>query len=318
MPALAWPWVAAALALPWIVARLAPSAAPLAAPLWVPFFAAARGWQAQARARASPRSALALAAWALLVLAACRPQWIGAPVALPSSGRSMLLALDVSGSMGDPVPGGGLGFDVMTRAARAFVARRAGDRVGLIVFGSRAYVQAPLSFDLDAVGKMIDQTFIGLAGEGTAIGDAIALAVARLRAMPREARLLVLITDGSNTEGALSVDEATRLARAYGVRVYAIGIGVPGTAGRQPGMGLDEPVLERVAAETGGHYFRAADRAALARVYAELDRAEPAASAARRVRPSTELYAWPLGLALLLALGALAAGLQDGSRRARA
>jgi len=317
---LAWPFLAAALALPWIVARLVPPAAPLAAPLRVPFLPAARGWQAKAGARrwqanGGVRSALALAAWALLVLAACRPQWVGAPVAVPASGRSMLLALDVSGSMSDPVPGGGLSFDVMTRTARAFVAHREGDRVGLIVFGSKAYVQAPLTFDLGAVEKMVEETFIGLAGEGTAIGDAIALAVARLRAMPRDARVLVLITDGSNTEGALSVDEATRLARAYGVRVYAIGIGVPRSTGRQPGMGLDEPVLERVAVETGGHYFRAGDRAALARVYAGIDRAEPAAHEARRVRPSSELYAWPLGLAFLLALVALAAGAQFGERR---
>lgn len=315
---LAWPWLAAALALPWLVARLAPPAAPPAAPLRVPFLAAARRWQAGAGARPRARSALALAAWALLVAAACRPQWLGAPVAAPASGRSMLLALDVSGSMGDPVPGGGLTFDVMTRTARRFVAQRAGDRVGLIVFGSKAYVQAPLTFDLGAVGKMIDETFIGLAGEGTAIGDAIALAAARLRAIPRDSRVLVLITDGSNTEGALSVDEATRLARAYGVRVYAIGIGVPGTAGRQPGMGLDEPVLERVAAGTGGRYFRAGDAAALRRVYAEIDRAEPAAREARRVRPSRELYAWPLGAALVLALAALAAGAPGRARRARA
>jgi Ca-activated chloride channel family protein len=315
---LAWPWVAAALALPWIVARLAPPAAPLGAPLRVPFLAAARRWQANEGVRTRARSALALAAWALLVAAACRPQWLGAPVAAPASGRSMLLALDVSGSMSDPVPGGGLTFDVMIRSARRFIAQRTGDRVGLIVFGSKAYVQAPLTFDLDAVEKMVDEAFIGLAGEGTAIGDAIALATARLRAIPRDSRVLVLITDGSNTEGALSVDEATRLARAYGVRVYAIGIGVPGTAARQPGMGLDEPVLERVAAETGGRYFRAGDRAALQRVVAEIDRAEPAAKDTRRVRPSRELYAWPLGTAILLALAALAAGTRRTAERGRA
>ena len=300
------------------MARLAPPAAPLAAPLRVPFLAAARRWQAKAGARTRARSALALAAWALLVAAACRPQWIGAPVAAPSSGRSMMLALDVSGSMSDPVPGGGLTFDVMARTARAFVAGRAGDRVGLIVFGSKAYVQAPLTFDLDAVGRMIDDTFIGLAGQGTAIGDAIALAVARLRAMPRDARVLVLITDGSNTEGALTVGQATRLARAYGVRVHAIGIGVPGGRNRQPGMGLDEPVLERVAAGTGGHYFRAGDRATLARVIAAIDREEPAARGARRVRPRTELYPWPLGAALALALAALGLGAAGAeARRAR-
>jgi Ca-activated chloride channel homolog len=313
---LAWPWAAAAIVLPWLVTRFAPPAAPLAAPLKVPFLAAARGWQARAGRRLRARTLLALAAWALLVAAACRPQWIGAPLEVPADGRSMLLALDVSGSMRDPVPGAGMGFDLMRRTARAFVAARAGDRVGLIVFGSKAYVQAPLTSDLEAVSRMVDQTFVGLAGDGTALGDAIALGVARLRAMRRDERVLVLITDGSNTEGTVSVADATRLAHAYGVRVYAIGIGVPGAPRLQPGVGLDEPVLMSVAAHTGGRYFRAGDPLALARIYAALERYEPAARGARRVRPSAELYPWPLGLALALALAALlAARLSDPRAR---
>jgi Ca-activated chloride channel family protein len=314
----AWPFAAVAIVLPWLVARLAPPAAPLAAPLRVPFLPAARAWQARARARVGVRTVLALAAWSMLVAAACRPQWIGEPVDLPVSGRSMLLALDVSGSMGDPVPGGGMGFDVMSRTARTFIAGRAGDRVGLIVFGSKAYVQAPLTFDLGAVARMVDETFIGLAGDGTALGDAITLGVARLRAMRRDERVLILITDGSSTEGAVGVPDATRLARLYGVRVYAIGIGVPGTRGQQPGMGLDEAVLERIAAQTGGRYFRAGDRGALTRIYAALERYEPPAHDARHVRPTAELYPWPLGLALALALAALlAAQLADRRERQR-
>jgi Ca-activated chloride channel family protein len=297
-----------------VVARLAPPAAPLAAPLKVPVLPAARAWQARARARVRVRTALALAAWSMLVAAACRPQWIGAPVDVPVSGRSMLLALDVSGSMSDPVPGGGMGFDIMRRTARAFIAGRAGDRVGLLVFGSKAYVQAPLTFDLEAAARMVDETFIGLAGEGTALGDAIALGVARLRAMPRDERVLILITDGSSTEGDISVADATRLAQLHGVRVYAIGIGVPGRRGLQPGEGLDEPALKRVAAHTGGRYFRAGDREALSRIYAGLERYEPVARERRHVRPSAELYPWPLGLALALALAALLAAGRERRR----
>lgn len=312
----AWPFVAAAIVLPWLAARLAPPAATFAAPLRVPFLSAARAWQAGARARVGVRTVLALAAWSMLVAAACRPQWVGAPVEVPQSGRSMLLALDVSGSMGDPVPGGGMGFEVMSRTARAFIAGRAGDRVGLIVFGSKAYVQAPLTFDLGAVARMVDQTFIGLAGEGTALGDAIALGVARLRAMRRGERVLILITDGSSTEGAVGVPDATRLARLYGVRVYAIGVGVPRTGGRQPGVGLDAPVLERVAARTGGRYFRAGNSEALGRIYAALERYEPVARDERHVLPTAELYPWPLGLALALALAALLAA-QFSNRRQR-
>jgi Ca-activated chloride channel family protein len=227
----------------------------------------------------------------------------------------MLLALDVSASMRMAALGPELGLEVMRRTAREFVAARAGDRVGLIVFGSKAYVQAPLTFDLRAVAEMVDETFIGLAGEGTALGDAIALGVARLRAMQRDERVLLLLTDGSSTDGTVTVADAARLARVHGVRVHAIGIGAPRTGlDLRPGEGLDEDALKLVAAASGGRYFRAGDRAALARIYESLEALEPAALDERHFRPTSELYAWPLGLALLLALAALAAGLREARR----
>jgi Ca-activated chloride channel family protein len=311
----AWPLAALALVLPWLAMRLLPRAASLAAPLHVPFLREARAWS-RAGVRARPRLrlvlALALAAWALLVAAACRPQWLGEPVGVPASGRSMLLALDVSASMRMAALGPELGLEVMRRTAREFVAARAGDRIGLIIFGSKAYVQAPLTFDLRAVAEMVDETFIGLAGEGTALGDAIALGVGRLRAMQRDERVLILLTDGSSTDGVVTVSDAARLARVHGVRVHAIGIGAPRTgADLRPGEGLDEPALKRVAAETGGRYFRAGDRAALERIYEALERVEPAALDERHYRPTSELYAWPLALALVLALAALAAGMRE-------
>ena len=308
----AWPYVALALVLPWLAARVLPPAAPLAVPLRVPFLRAAQGWQQSgASARPRMRHLLALAAWAALVVAACRPQWIGEPVGVPSGGRSLLLALDLSGSIRDISLGTQSGPEILRRTAREFIAGRAGDRVGLVVFGSKAYVQAPLSFDLPALAGMVEESFIGLAGEGTALGDAIALGVARLRAMPREQRVLVLLTDGASTEGVMQVPEAARLAQRHGVRVHAIGLGAPQKDAKPgSGEGLDEPALKSVAALTGGRYFRAGDAGALERIYETLGRQEPALRDERRYRPAAELYAWPLGLAALLALGALLAAMR--------
>jgi Ca-activated chloride channel family protein len=306
---LAWPAVAAVIVLPWLVARFAPPAAPLATPLRVPFLRAARAWQAGAGVRPRALQVLALAAWVMLVAAACRPQWIGESVGATASGRSLFLAIDVSASMRNVALRGATGLDAVRRTAREFIASRAGDRFGLIVFGSKAYVQAPLTFDVNAVAGMVDEAFIGLAGEGTALGDAIALGVARLRRIVREARVMILLSDGSSTEGVMTVPDATRLARHYGVRVYAIGIG-RSSAGDvlQRGEGLNEPVLKRIASQTGGRYFHAGDGAALARIYEALERYEPTARTERDVRPTIELYPWPLGLALALALATLAAG----------
>jgi Ca-activated chloride channel family protein len=308
----AWPYALLALALPWLVMRLVPAAAPVATPLQVPFLRQARLWsQAGAGVRPRARLALAVAAWAVLVAAACRPQWIGEPVGVPSSGRSMLLALDVSASMRNAALGPELGLEVMRRTARQFVAARTGARIGLVVFGSKAYVQAPLTFDLRAVAEMVDETFIGLAGEGTALGDAIALGVARLRAMQRDERVLVLLTDGSSTDGTVTVEDAARLARLHGVRVHAIGIGTPRNGAElRPGEGLDENALKLVAAASGGQYFRAEHREALERIYEALERAEPTALDERHYRPTAELYAWPLAAALGLALLALGGGLR--------
>jgi Ca-activated chloride channel family protein len=271
----------------------------------VPFLGAARAWQRAAPgARPRLRSLLVLAAWALLVAAASRPQWIGEPVGAPATGRSLLVALDLSASIRDVALGAGP--EILRRAARQFVAGRTGDRVGLVVFGTRAYVQAPPSFDLEAIAALVDASFIGLAGDGTALGDAVALSVARLRDMPRAQRVLVLLTDGSSTEGQTSVAQAAELARHYAVRVHAIGLGEPRDAkSARPGEGLDEPALQALAAQTGGRYFRAGDARALEGIYATLAAHEAALGDLRQYRAAKELYAWPLAAALGLALAAL-------------
>jgi Ca-activated chloride channel family protein len=256
--------------------------------------------------------------WLLLVLAAARPQWIGEPVGLPTSGRDLMLAVDISGSMEIPdfsINGQEVTrLEVVKRAAAEFIARRTGDRVGLIVFGSQAYVQTPLTFDRETVSTMLQETEIGLAGKDTAIGDAIGLAIKRLKERPADSRVLVLLTDGANTAGEISPKQAGDLAKAHGLRIYTIGVGADhmevdslfGSQTVNPSRDLDEDTLRHLAQSTGGLYLRAKNTEALAKVYAELDRLEPASTDTELFRPRTELFIWPLGLAL--GISALMAG----------
>ena len=310
----AWPWLALALPLPWLARRLLPPAPDAGGVLFVPFAAAlADAGAAPARALGRGWRALALLCWLLLVLAATRPQWLGEPVALPASGRNLMLAVDVSGSMEqtdlDPA-GRRTRLDVIKEVARRFIERRVGDRIGLILFGTRAYLQAPLTFDRHAVIELLADAAIGIAGRETAIGDAIGLAIKRLRRVPGES-VLILLTDGANTAGRVAPRKAAELARQAGLRIYTIGVGaermaVPGLFGTQlvnPSADLDEDTLRYIARTTGGRYFRATDRGALAAIYRELDRLEPVAAEARTVRPVDELFLWPLGLALALSVG---------------
>jgi Ca-activated chloride channel family protein len=255
---------------------------------------------------------LAIIIWLTLLVAATRPQWMGEPVGLPTSGRDLMLAVDVSGSMNIPdFSANGqeiTRLEVVKAAAGEFIARRRGDRVGLIVFGSQAYVQTPLTFDRDTVKAMLKETEIGLAGQETAIGDAIGLAVKRLKEQPAGSRVLVLLTDGANTAGEVSPIQAAALAQEQGVRIYTIGVGADrmevlsffGTQTVNPSRDLDEDTLRHLAQNTGGLYLRAKDAAGLARVYEELDRLEPATTETELFRPTTELFIWPLGLALAL------------------
>ncbi len=309
-----WLWAFAALPLPLLVYRLAPPAPEAhAAALRVPFFAALRTLAAGRARRVRPRQLLGGAAWLLLVLAAARPQWVGEPVALPQSGRELMLAVDVSGSM--KMQDMQLAGAAVTRLAMVqqvageFVERRAGDRLGLILFGTRAYLQTPLTFDRRSIGQSLAEAEIGLAGERTAIGDAIGLAVKRLRGRPAASRVLILLTDGANTAGAIVPQRAAQLAAEAGLRVHTIGVGADqllvrdlfGTRRIDPSAELDEATLQSIAQTTGGRYFRARDTEGLRAIYALLDELEPVAGDPDRLRPVAELFVWPLGLAMLIA-----------------
>lgn len=310
---LAWPWMLSFLPLPWLLARLLPPARPAGAALFLPF-AAHVGGATTTTVRALPRARKILFAlvWLLLLAAAARPQWLGEPEAAPSSGRRLLLAVDVSGSMAaEDMAGGYNRLQVVQKVAGEFIQRRHGDRVGLILFGTRPYLQAPLTPDLGTVGEFLRQAVVGVAGGETAIGDAIGLALKRPREAPGESAgemVLILLTDGANTAGAMPPRQAAKLAAAAGMRIYTIGVGSNGEGGffGFGGGDLDEATLKDIAQVTGGQYFRAGDAGALAQVYARIDRMEPSAGREQWYRPSDEWFHWPLGLALLLSVPAVA------------
>ncbi|RDI98454.1 VWA domain-containing protein [Dyella solisilvae] len=316
MPEFAWPWVAVLLPLPWLLRRWLRRAAPGVA-LHLPH----PGLQLAAAERQSQRSWrswLLVLAWLCLLLAAARPQWVGPPQSQLRSGRALLLAVDLSGSMrtddmelgGQPVSR----FGAVEAIAGDFIARRSGDEMGLILFGSRAFLVTPLTYDLDAVRAQLQGATVGLAGTETAIGDAIAVAVKRLAGQPSQARVVVLLTDGVNNAGSIAPLDAAHAAKAAGVRIYTIGIGatemrVPdlfGTHTVNPSADLDEGMLRSLATQTGGRYFRATDSSQLADAYRAIEALEPMPQQGPTLRPRHELFRWPLALAVIAWLLALA------------
>jgi Ca-activated chloride channel family protein len=315
----AWPWLLLALPLPWLASRLLPAARDASPALRVPYgerlapIAAAGGF-----ARKGGIGALAWLAWALLCIAAARPQQLGDIVQPPQAGRDLMLAVDLSGSMSeDDMVLGGQPVDRLTAAKAVladFLDHRAGDRVGLLVFGDRAYTLTPMTMDLASVRDQLGDSVAGLAGQATAIGDAIGLAVKRLRSQPASQRVLILLTDGVSNAGMLDPIKAAQLAHDEGVRIHTIGFGGEGDSLSVFGIPLhvpgdddtDMPTLQRIASITGGKSFRARDTEELAGIYAEIDRLEPVKRPGQGVRPRVERYAWPLAAALLCGLLAVA------------
>ncbi len=308
----AWPWMLLCLPLPWLASRWLTAAQPQGAALYMPFAAAVGGDDSLSiQQRSLVRNVLLALIWLLLVGAATRPQWLGDPQPVPTTGRRLLLAVDVSGSMKTPdMANGASRLQVVQAVAGDFIRRRHGDQVGLILFGSRPYLQAPLTTDLSTVGDFLSEAMIGVAGTQTAIGDAIGLAIKRLRDDKGEQRkkgdtILILLTDGANDAGEMQPIEAARLAASEGLRIYTIGVGAAvheGFFGTSGNTDLDEGTLKSIASLTGGEYFRATDANALEQVYARIDQLEPSAGRDQWYRPSTEWFPWPLALALLLSL----------------
>jgi len=316
-----WLWAFALLPLPLLVRMLLPPVRRQQAIAYVPF---ASEWPDASTGQTDryERVRLWLAAliWLLVIVAAARPQWVGDAVELPVSGRDLMLAVDISGSMqiqDFEISGRAVDRLTATKAvADAFIDRREGDRIGLILFGSQAYVQTPLTFDRKTVRKLLDESVIGLAGKATAIGDAIGLATKRLQEGETGAskeQILILLTDGVNTAGAVSPLQAAELAAKRGLTIYTIGIGADamtvnsffGSRQVNPSAELDEKALTAIAEKTGGKYFRAHDTDELMQIYSMIDQLEPVQKDTQVYRPRHALFMWPLGLALLLAMGLL-------------
>ena len=259
-------------------------------------------------------------AWILLIAAVARPQWVGEMVSLPTTGRDLMLAIDISGSMAtEDMQVNNEYVDrlsVVKAVISQFLDARKGDRVGLVLFGTNAYVQAPLTFDLKSVKKLMIEAPVGIAGGKTAIGDAIGLTVKRLRERQNEEKVVILLTDGANNVGEIPPIKAAELASVDGIKIYTIGVGaeemrVPSLfgslAGRttNPSADLDEETLSKIAEATQGRYFRAKDTNTLAQIYELIDQLEPIEQEPETYRPFQVLYYWPLGISLCLFLSLL-------------
>ncbi len=335
MWSLAWPWMLLALPLPLLArALLSPVTETQEAGLKVPSF---KGFavltnRSEAERLLNWRVWLAIIAWASLVLAAARPERIGDELDVPVSGRNLMLAVDLSGSMdAKDFELGNRRVDRLTATkavASDFIERRKGDRIGLILFGERAYLQVPLTLDRKTVNILLMEAFIGLAGEKTAIGDAITLAVKRIHDQDAvgDEQVLIVLTDGANTAGEIDPIKAAELAQQIGLRIYTIGIGAEqmmvssisgGLRPINPSSDLDEETLTRIAAITGGQYFRAKDTAGLQDIYRLLDEMEPVAEPEAGFRPVKSLYYWPLGGAFVLTVFLCVMGLLQGLQVSR-
>ncbi|MCF1427054.1 MAG: VWA domain-containing protein [Shewanella sp.] len=253
--------------------------------------------------------------WAALVLACARPQWLGEPIDIPTKGRDLMVAVDLSGSMQieDMAIGGRTldRFSVVQQVVSDFIDQRKGDRLGLILFADHAYLQTPLTADHRSVAQYMREAQIGLVGKQTAIGEAIGLAVKRFEQVQDSNRVLVLLTDGSNNAGNIDPIQAAKIAAERGVTIYTIGVGADvmeqrgffGSRQVNPSSDLDESTLQDIANITHGQYFRARNPQELQQIYQEINKLQPVSRDEQSYRPKSELFYWPLAFMLLLSVG---------------
>jgi len=314
MISLYWPWLLAALPLPllvyWLPAKQRSASAALKMPLLINIDTPVSSQKDNKKTSLLVLSLI----WVLTVLAASRPQWLGEPIDIPTQGREMMIAVDLSGSMQiEDMNLNGNTVDRLTMLKSVlgkFIDRRTGDRLGLILFADDAYMQTPMTFDRKTVKQMLDEAVLGLVGQKTAIGDAIALAAKRFDEKKETNKVLLLLTDGQNTAGKISPDQALELAVDKGITIYTIGIGADemlqrtlfGTRRINPSSDLDEGMLTKLAEQTQGKYFRARDGKSMNEIYQLLDKLEPIKQDQQQMRPLTALFYYPLSLAILLAI----------------
>lgn len=323
MISLAHPWLLVLLPLPFFVWKFAKPHREEVAAIRVPFFrrlTEAAGVTPEAGATILARSRLqmiaAICIWGLIVVGLARPERLGEPVVIEKSARDIVLALDISGSMDERDFVSSDGERLQRLAAvksvlKTFIAERDGDRMALIVFGTKAFVQAPFTEDLKSLDDFLELTQVGMAGPNTAIGDAIGLAVRTFEASEVDERLVILLSDGADTSSRMTPVNAAAIAADRGVVIQAIGVGDPEASGEGK---VDLVALEGIATQTGGAFFYASDETALQEIYAQIDAMTPRIVEQTSFRPSENLIWITAGLALLLGLGGLVI-LIAGSRR---
>lgn len=315
-----WPWLALLLPLPLLVRFVFPAKAdPERASPELSFPSLERLEKAFPAQSCQPVKANLLfitlfsLMWIFLVAALMQPQRVDQYTQVKNKGYDIMLAVDISASMQ------ALDFstnlktitrlDVAKESVGKFTLGRRGDRVGLVTFGESAYLHVPLTLDTSSVTKMLNDTVSGMAGNGTAIGDAIGLAVRTLRERPEGSRVLVLLTDGEDNSSSIPPLEAAKLAKQYGIRIYTIGIGrngpvpFPTKYGTQMAeVPMDEGLLKEIAAMTGGHYFLATNQNALESIYAKIDELEKSESNETLYLIREPLYYYPLAISMCLLL----------------
>jgi Ca-activated chloride channel homolog len=306
-----WPWAFALLPLPLLAWWLLPARRERQASVQVPFFdrlAKATRQTPQPGAVIIRRRAIqmivAALIWILLVAALARPQRVGDPVVRDVSARDLILAVDISGSMEQQDFRAADGktlkrLDGVKLVLGDFISRRKGDRIALILFGSKAYLQVPFTQDLATARTLLDQTQVGMAGQQTVIGDSIGLAIKTFESSKTKQKLMILLTDGNDTASRVPPEHAADIAHQKGIVVYTIGFGDPAEKGDNR---VDLQTLQQVASATEGRFFRAEDGAQLASIYADIDKLAPVQLATQTWRPKLPLFQWPLGAAVALGL----------------
>ena len=307
----AYPLAFLLLPLPFLVWKLMPPHRERVSALRVPFFDAivdAAGLEARQGAVVLRRRVIqgiaGVLVWVAIVVGLAKPQWVGEPIVRTEAARDIMLAIDLSGSMdyrdfpgedGRPVSR----FEAVKQVVAQFVADRESDRIGLIVFGDRAYLQLPFTRDLRTADALVQLMEVGMAGPRTALGDAIGLSIHAFESSEVDDRVLILLTDGNDTASKMTPINAADIAKLNAVEIHTIGIGNVEATGEDR---VDFAMLETIATRTGGRFFNAEDQAALAEVYREIDEATTADTRTQSWRPRDLLVFWPAGIAVTVVL----------------
>lgn len=306
---LAYPWLLSLLPLPVLVYLFMPSYRQQKSSVKVPFFkrlVRISGERPSKGAIIAQRMMiqriLLVVSWLALVLALAKPQYVGPPVVIEKAGRDLMVAVDLSGSMEakDFLDTEGNRIDRLSAVKEVlaeFVEQRENDRLGLIVFGDAPFIQAPFTEDHIAWLSLLNETATGMAGQSTALGDAIGLSIKAFQDSNTENKVLVVLTDGNDTGSKVPPVDAAKVATRFGITIYTIAIGDPLTSGEEA---LDIPTLERIAEETGGGFYQALDRESLLRVYARINELEPAVFDSISFRPKTSLHHYLLALVVVV------------------